>query len=95
MTGNAGGETGIGIIMKGLGTRKKGVNYRLQRGEGPSLENIPDFNDNPLPGLADDSTRLSKTMGEILESVSFSSAISKLVFIDNIFKQSKNTIQQR
>jgi hypothetical protein len=57
MFGNSGGEMRIGTIMNRLGTRMRGVNYRLQQGEGPSLENIPAVNDNTLLGLADESIR--------------------------------------
>jgi len=64
----------------------------LQQGEGPSLENIPG---KILLLMFVERMHCSKTAGEILEAVSFLSAINKLVFIDNIFKQSKNTIQQR
>jgi hypothetical protein len=61
----------------------------LQSGGGPSLENIPD---KILLLMFIKRMRCSTTTKEILEAASFSSAISKLVFMDNIFKQSKNTI---
>ena len=57
MIGNAGGEMRIGIIRNRLGTRMSGVNYRWQQGEGPSLENIPAFNNTTLLGLANESIR--------------------------------------
>jgi hypothetical protein len=59
----------------------------LQRDVGPSLENIPASNDNMWLGPTIESGYWSKTTGEILEAVSLLSAISELVFIDNIFKQ--------
>jgi len=58
----------------------------LQSGGGPSLENIPD---KILLLMFIKRMRCSTTTKEILEAVSFSSAISTLVFMDNILSSLK------
>lgn len=61
----------------------------MQQDIGPSLENIPASDDIILGEKTFANRHRSKTKGEIREAVSFSSIVSKPVFIDNFLSSCK------